>query len=161
MLPIKKILCPTDFSEPSLEAVKTAREWAAYFSAELLLLHVVTPAPVIPVGPDFVMPDLMVPEQEMENAARKSLEDLKEKFGLQTLKVRSQINIGNAADEIVRTAEEERVDMIIIATHGRTGINRLLFGSVAEKTVRLADCPVLTVSGQSSDNVGMEKIKKE
>jgi nucleotide-binding universal stress UspA family protein len=150
MLPLKKILCPTDFSQPSLEAVKMAKDWAVYFSAELLLIHVVSPAPVIPVGPDFVIPDLMVPEQGMESTAEKYLEDLKIKFGLKAIKVRSQVLIGNAADVIVHTAREEQVDIIIIATHGRTGLNRLLFGSVAEKTVRLADCPVLTISGQPS-----------
>jgi nucleotide-binding universal stress UspA family protein len=150
MLPLKKILCPTDFSEPSFEAVKVAKEWAAFFSAELLLLHVVSPAPIIPVGPDFVIPDLVVPEQELESSVNKSLAEMISTFGLNELKVRSQILIGNAADEIVRTAEKEQTDLIVIATHGRTGLNRLIFGSVAEKTVRMAHCPVLTVSGQLS-----------
>ncbi len=152
MLPIKKILCPTDFSDPSFEAVRTAREWTSYFDAELILLHVVSPAPVIPVGPDCVVPDLSLSEKEMGLSTQTALEELMVRFDLKGLNVRTQILIGNAADAIVRTAEKEQVDMIIIATHGRTGLNRLLFGSVAEKTVRLADCPVLTVSGQPSQS---------
>jgi nucleotide-binding universal stress UspA family protein len=148
MLPVQKILCPTDFSRPSFEAVKLAKEWASFFSAELLLLHVVPPPPVIPVGPDFVIPDLVVPEKDLEAAARKSLTDLVAAFGLEGLKMRKIVLTGHAAEEIVRTADQEKVDVIIISTHGRTGLNRFLFGSVAEKTVRLASCPVLTVSGQ-------------
>lgn len=148
MLPVKKILCPTDFSPPSFEAVKLSKEWTSFFSAELLLLHVVPPPPFIPVGPDFVVPDLVVPEKDWEAAAHRSLSDLITRFGLATLQTRKIVLTGNAAEEIVRTADREKVDLIIIATHGRTGLNRLLFGSVAEKTVRWATCPVLTVSGQ-------------
>lgn len=148
MLPIRRILCPTDFSRPSFEAVKVAKEWASFFSAELFLLHVVSPHPVIPVGPDFVIPDLVVPEKGLEKAAQRSLADVIDAFGLEGLRVRKLVLTGNAAEEIVKVAEQELVDLIIIATHGRTGLNRLLFGSVAEKTVRLATCPVLTVPDQ-------------
>jgi len=161
MLPLTKILCPTDFSEPSYEAVKIAKEWASYYSAELCLLHVVSPAPFIPIAPEFVTPELVVPEQELESSAKKSLAGIVDTFGLTDLKVRLLVLLGNPAEEIVRTGEEEQVDLIVIATHGRTGLGRLIFGSVAEKVVRLAGCPVLTVSGQlpkpSEEKVNSEK----
>jgi len=63
---------------------------------------------------------------------------------------------GNAADEIVRTAGEEEIDLIVIATHGRTGLDRLIFGSVAEKVVRLAPCPVLTVASRPTKEENKE-----
>ncbi len=148
MLPLTKILCPTDFSKPSYEAVKVGKEWASYFSAELCLLHVVSPALFIPVSPEFVTPELSIPEQELEASAKRSLLEIVATFGLNDIKTRLLVLIGNPAEEIVRTAEEEQVDLIIIATHGRTGLNRLIFGSVAEKTVRLSNCPVLAISSQ-------------
>ncbi len=149
MLPLTKIICPTDFSEPSYEAVKIAKELGSYFAAELVLLHVVPPAPFIPVVPGLVTPEFVAPEQELESSAKKNMEELINTFGFTEFKVRSSVLLGLPADEIVRTAEAEQVDLIVIATHGRTGLGRLIFGSVAEKVVRTAGCPVLTVSGQS------------
>jgi nucleotide-binding universal stress UspA family protein len=150
MLPLKKILCPTDFSEPSYEAIKAAKELALYFQAELFLIHVITPTPFIPEIPSVAAPRLLIAEQEIESYAKKSLGKLVEKFELKNRPVHLMVLVGNPADEIVRIANEEKVDVIVIATHGRTGLNRLIFGSVAERTVRLADCPVLTISSQTS-----------
>ena len=82
---------------------------------------------------------MLTAEQELSVYAQKSLESLVEQLALKDLDIRLMILKGNPADEIVRTAEEEGVEMIVIATHGRTGLNRLIFGSVAEKTIRLAN----------------------
>jgi len=145
MLPIEKILCPTDFSEPSYEALKAADELALHFSAEMLLVHVVSPLPVLAAGETAPTFDVASYQQEMEIDAKKSLDRItRERI---STKVRSQnkIILGNAADEIVRVANDEDMDLIVIATHGLTGWRRLVFGSVAEKVVRFADCPVLTI----------------
>jgi|SRR5215472_8078913 len=144
MLPIKKILCPTDFSEPSREAVKVAGELAAHFRAGLVLVHVVPALPALPNDPNYVF---NIPEYE-----RLLHKDAEEKMGrlagagaLEGTTARTIFSHGDAASEIVRIAEVENSDLIVIATRGTTGWQRLLFGSVAEKVVRLAGCPVLTI----------------
>jgi universal stress protein A len=145
MLPIRKILCPTDFSEPSFKGIEAAKELAEHFSAELLLMSVVTP--VHPVGAPGVPATYKVGEyfEEMVDHATRSLEEIgKEKIPA-GIKTQRFIERGNAADQIVKRAESENVDLIVIATHGWTGWRRLVFGSVAEKVVRFAECPVLTV----------------
>jgi nucleotide-binding universal stress UspA family protein len=116
MFPVKTVLCPTDFSEPSQEALKIARELASQVGAGLLLVHVVPVLPALPNDPNYV---LKVPEYERL--------------------------LHQDADEIVRIAEIEKADLIVIATHGTTGWRRFMFGSVADKVVRLAKCPVLTI----------------
>jgi nucleotide-binding universal stress UspA family protein len=145
MLPIKKIVCPTDFSEPSFKGIQAASELAQHFSAELILVSVVTP--VYPIGAPGVPASYKVGEyhEEMVDYATRSLEETeKEKIpeGVSTKRFVAQ---GNAADEIVKRAEDENADLIVIATHGWTGWRRLVFGSVAERVVRVAECPVLTV----------------
>lgn len=82
---------------------------------------------------------------ELEGSAQRSMQDVVEQKVSKELRVRQIIGHGEAASEIVRIAEEETVDLIVIATHGLTGWRHLLFGSVAEKVVRLAKCPVLTI----------------
>jgi nucleotide-binding universal stress UspA family protein len=161
MLPIKKILCPTDFSDPSYEAIKAASELASHFGAEMILLHVVAPAPVSPEV--MVVPPATVPvsEQDLENLAKQSLEEIVGRLHSQGLQARSIVLRGEAADEIVRAADRERVELTALATRGRTGLDRLFFGSVAEKVVRLAKCPVLTVAGQVPPMPGKGGIRGE
>ena len=142
MLPFQKILYPTDFSDPSYEALKAANELALHFSAELCVLHVVTPvsrAPADPSGSDLLI------LQEMEKAARESLEEIVKRRIPKELLVRQIVVLGAAAEEIIQISEKEKVDLIVIATHGQTGWRHFVFGSVAEKVVRLAPCPVLTI----------------
>jgi len=146
MLPIKKILCPTDFSEPSYEALKMATELTLHFSSELIVVHVVAPSVVVPATPAF-QASFSIPEdqQELEKSSRKMLEDLvKERVG-EKIWTRTMVVVGDPADQIVKIADEEKVDLIVIATHGQTGWRRLVFGSVTEKVVRLAAQPVLTI----------------
>jgi nucleotide-binding universal stress UspA family protein len=151
MLPFKKILCPTDFSEPSYEAIKTAGEFAYHFGSELYIVHVISPTPTLPVIPMGGEPsafNVSLYEQELEASSRKSLEEVVNQLESRELKTRLIALRGNPADEIIRTADEENVDLIVIASRGRTGLDRLIFGSVAEKVVRFAECPVLTVTGE-------------
>jgi len=144
MLTFKYILCPTDFSKPSSEGLKYAIELAAQFRAELILLHVVPVVPPLPPDPNFVFE---VPEYEraLHEDAERKLRELAEEWVPKEVRVRTLIGHGDAGGEIVRIAEDERADLIVIATHGLTGWRRLVFGSVAERVVRTADCPVLTI----------------
>ena len=153
MLPIRKIICPTDFSEPSYEAIKSAGELAFHFGSELCVLHVVSPVPSVPVGVEPSGFNVSLYERELEASSKRSLEEIIHQMEWKDLKLRLIVVRGNAADEIVRTAEEEHADLIVIATRGRTGLDRLIFGSVAEKVVRLARCPVLTVVSQPPEKV--------
>jgi universal stress protein A len=149
LLPIKKILCPTDFSEPSYEALRAADELASHFSAELVLIHVVS----VPTYPATVTPEASASsidlftsyQQEMEVYAKNVLDQVTQERVSEGIKSRTRVCLGDAADEIVGTAADENADLIVIATHGLTGWRRFMFGSVAEKVVRLAQCPVLTI----------------
>ena len=144
MLHIKTILCPTDFSEPAREALNVASDLAQHFGAEIRLLHVVPVLPPLPPDPNFVF---KVPEYEgfLHAEAEKNLQTLSTDLSGKSLRVTTSVAHGDAAGEIIRAAETQKVDMIVISTHGATGWERLLFGSVAEKVVRLASCPVLTI----------------
>jgi universal stress protein A len=144
MFPMKKILCPTDFSEPSLKGVKAAAEFAAQYSTQVMVLHVIPPAhtltpPTIPSG------KVIEYYEDLTRFAQKSLNELIEEHFAKDVSVSAKVVQGNPSDEIVRTASEEKVDLIVIATHGATGWRRFMFGSVAEKVVRMAGCPVLTI----------------
>jgi len=144
MLPIQRILCPTDFSGPACTCIRTASELAEHFGAELLLVNVVPAVPTLPPDPNYVF---KIPEYEqyLHADAEQQLRKGREELVGRNVKVRTQVGHGSAADEIVLIAEAEKVDLIVIATHGSSGLERWVFGSVAEKVVRLAKCPVLTV----------------
>ncbi|MBN1425383.1 universal stress protein [Candidatus Fermentibacteria bacterium] len=152
MLPIKKILCPTDFSEPSHESIATAKELAEHFAAELHVVTVVEPVPVMAAPPAPMTFNVLSYQKELEAAAKRDLENLVQSRIPDRIAVRKDVLLGPAAHEIVRYAEEECVDMIIIASHGRTGIQRFLFGSVAEKVARLAACPVLIIHAPQAES---------
>ena len=146
MIPLKKILCPTDFSEYSYEALKVANELALEFSAELYLVHVITPIPILAehIGPSAF--NIKLYEQMLEENAKEMLTKLVDTRVPEKLKVQSIVGHGDAAGEIVKIAEEiEKVDLIVIATHGKTGKFQFFFGSVAERIVRFSSTPVLTI----------------
>ena len=151
MVTVQRILCPTDFSKPSNEAVRVASDLASQFSAELVLLHVLTPFPTLPVDAVMSVDPSFILEKVRENAEQ-TLELLVQKKVPNGVHPRTKIVQGGAADEIVKTANDEHADMIVIATHGNTGLQHLLLGSVAEKVVRHASCPVLTVRVPHSSN---------
>jgi len=158
MLPFKKILCPTDFSEPSYEAIKAAGELAYHFGSELHIVHVIASVPVVPVpiGPEPSAFNVSLYEQELDASSKRALEEVVNQLESKELKTRLIALRGDPAEEIVRTVDEENVDLIVIATRGRTGLDRLVFGSVAEKVVRLAKCPLLTITGGPSTEAAKE-----
>ena len=150
MLPVKRILCPTDFSAPACTCVKVANELALHFDAELLLVNVVPVIPTAPPDPNYVF---KVPEYEryLHMDAEKHLEEVQRDLIDPKVRVRALVGHGPAADEIVQLAEKEKADLIVISTHGSTGLERLVFGSVAERVVRLSGVPVLTVRQEKTE----------
>jgi len=150
MLPPKLILSPLDFSDPSHEALNTAADLAAKFGAELLLVHVVPMLPRLP-SPAVIFNEAEF-EQELHKDAVARLNDLTLKLTAKGVKARSEVGTANDVSmEIIRLAEHNGVDLIVIATHGMTGWHRLAFGSVAEKVVRLAECPVLILRAEAAE----------
>jgi universal stress protein A len=145
MFPLKKILCPVDFSPASYEGLKVAVEVAQTGPAELLLVNVIQP--VHPVAAPGVPASYSLKEyyEEMGAAARKSFEEIVESRVPEGVVVLTKVLEGQPADEIIKEAEAEKVELIVTATHGWTGWRRFIFGSVAERVVRLSPCPVLTV----------------
>lgn len=144
MLPFKKVLCPTDFSAASRMSVSAAAEVATHFQADLYLVHVVPVIPPLPPDPNYVFE---VPEYEraLHADAERQLKALQRELAQRSLNVRTVVGHGDPGSEIVRVARGENVDVIVLATHGVTGWRHAMFGSVAEKVVRLAQRPVLTV----------------
>ncbi len=141
---IRRILLPTDFSAPSATATKYACELATSFDAELHLLH--TLEVHLSATPDFgVGLDLPRYVNESRDAAAKALAGaLDPQWSAGRTVVRSVIE-GSPKVEIVRYARRHDMDLIVLATHGRSGLAHILIGSVAESVVRTAPCPVLTV----------------
>ncbi len=133
MLRFKKILCPTDFSDPSHAALKVANEIGLEMMAELYLVHVLEPIPPAPTPAfsEIAAFDLPGYEKELEMAAKKHLLELVDKHTSDETKTHTVVAFGDAAGEIVRIAEEEKIHLIVISTHGRTGWRRLISGSVA------------------------------
>ena len=148
---VDRILCPTDFSKPSYEAIRVASDLASQFSAELVLVHVLTPSNNLP---PYALANINWSSflKRIKEQAERSIEQVAHTKVPEDVHLRTKIVEGGAADEIVKTANDEHADMIVIATHGNTGIKHLVFGSVAEKVVRHASCPVLTVRIPHSEN---------
>jgi universal stress protein A len=147
MLSFNRILCPVDFSEPSYRALRTADELARRYGAELHVLHVVPPVPLVelPPGSGTVAFDVKKYESELLESYSKTLDTTIAANVKPDLKVLSHLEMGDPAHEIVELAEKIKPDVIVIATHGRTGLRRFFFGSVAEAVVRRAPCAVLSI----------------
>ena len=140
----KKILCPIDFSDASRAALETAADLARRFGASLTLFHAYpVPGYTFPDG-SFVASSKML--EELADQARRHLEEWKSiaaTLGVEG--VEAVTAVGEPAHEIVTWAKEKGADLVVVGTHGRTGLTHALMGSVAERVVRRAPCPVLTV----------------
>jgi universal stress protein A len=147
MLPIKNILCPTDFSEPSYEALRVADELAVHFEASLHIVNVVPLVPIVeaPIGVESASFNVASYQQELEGQAVKSLKALTQQKVSKGVNVVTEVLIGNAAGEVMRYGSEKHIDLIVIATHGLSGWRRFISGSTTEQIVRQAPCPVLTI----------------
>jgi universal stress protein A len=145
LIGIRRILFPTDFSETARQAQQYAMALTERFGAELHLLHIV-PEITMPL-PDsatsWTQPEADLSLQ-VEAAQGCLVKELSEKWAADHRTKHTAV-AGFAVDEIVKYAKEYKIDLIVVGTHGHTGLSHLLLGSVAEKIVRLATCPVLTV----------------
>jgi glycine betaine transporter len=130
---VERILFPTDFSPSSLQALPQAEELARRFGAELIVLHV-----------DFAPTIYDLPEAG-EPASKRAVERAVDLLRAHDFRARGIVSHGFPIDEIVRVAASERADLIVMGTHGRTGLKHALMGSVAEGVVRHAGCAVMTV----------------
>jgi universal stress protein A len=148
MATITRILVPTDLSEHSLVAVDYARRLAARFNARITLLYIIDALPVM----GYPMPVEIDTGSMFTHARETAAIDLKllvaERLGDDELLER-EVTMGNPFEEIVRRAEDGSFDLIVMATHGRTGLKHVLLGSVTEKVVRFSPIPVLTVKPES------------
>ena len=144
---IKRILVPIDFSPNSLTALESAVEFAKRFKAGLTVLFVIEP--IYYAVPDFVGAPgaLSALIEEQMRTGRDQLLALQRRYAKRRIKLRTLMRTGTPYQEIVATAKSFKADLIIMATHGRTGVTHLLLGSVAERVVRSASCPVLTLHG--------------
>jgi universal stress protein A len=139
-----RILVPIDFSDHSKKALQYAIPFAEQFKASIDLLYVVEPA-IYPADFSFGQVGFPAVEDELRQRGAEELEGLiKREIGTR-VNARSSVRTGKAAYEIEQYAADESIDLIIIATHGHSGMEHVLFGSTAEKVVRHAPCPVLVV----------------
>lgn len=137
---VKSILVPIDFSDYSKNALQYAASIGRQFGAELLLIYVVEPT----ISPaDFSFGQVVLPniEKELQERGEIELNELASKQ--EGVTVKTLVRTGKPFLEIVRTAEEKEIDLIVMATHGHTGMEHLIFGGTAEKVIRKAPCPVL------------------
>ena len=156
---ISKVLVPIDFSDYSKSALKYAVNFAKIFKADMFLIYVVEP---IIYPPDFSMGQIAIPSvsTEWDERARDELDKLAKTEISSDVYVKTIIKTGKPFVEIIDTATEENIDLIIIATHGHSGVEHILFGSTAEKVVRKASCPVLTLREPIKGFNYKEEIKK-
>jgi universal stress protein A len=145
MIEIRKILAPIDFSEHASNAVRYACGLAERLDAELHLLHVLSA--IVPSGPDPLFTTALPQEmyRESEEQSRQALEKSLDPSWGKPRSVEVAVRWESPVDGIVNYAQETAIDLIVIATHGRTGLSHVLLGSVAERIVREAPCPVLTI----------------
>ncbi len=143
MINLGRILVPTDFSDCSQEAANYACELASRFGAEIHILHVLEPPTRAMPSPGAPLPEQLL--ADVREQAEKQLDLWLSNFSSQPEKVTQSVRRGTPFVEIVRCAKENDTDLIVIATHGYSGLSHALMGSVAEKVVRKAPCPVLAV----------------
>jgi nucleotide-binding universal stress UspA family protein len=140
----RHILAPTDFSNYSKQAVASALELAKKFGAKLSILHVIELPPYPVEG--YVPPSLTATFlEDLERQAAQDLAQLVPEAESAGVEVVRQVAVGSPYRKIIDMAEAEQIDLIMMATAGRTGFSRLVMGSIAERVVRTASCPVLTI----------------
>lgn len=143
--PVKKILVPLDFSEFSEEALDLANGWAEALHASLRLLHVINLKDLYSFNSESIESSL-----SLENILRQKAQEELSKYARKAkAPCEIEIRLGTPIEEIGDCIEKNQIDLVIISTHGRSGIKHLLMGSVAEKVVRHSPCPVLTFRPKS------------
>ena len=145
---IRRILYATDYSKASGRALDEAVNLARQNRAELLVVHVMEPIPYA-AGEEFGGAELYLRlEDATKRESQTTMDKLIRRLRRSKVKAKSLLLRGSAYDQIVKTAKSKRADMVVIGTHGRTGLSKLFMGSVAAKVVSAATCPVVTVRGK-------------
>ncbi len=152
----KKILCCTDFSENSQPAVRTAVDYANAFGSSLIIAHIVDSWAGFPVYAEGMPVDVRTVVQDLENTARDQLETMEGELTDKIDSAGTLVRVGIPAEEIIRAAAEESADLIVMGTHGWTGLRHILLGSVAERVLRGAGCPVLIVRSAPETSAGAQ-----
>ncbi|MFQ3598311.1 MAG: universal stress protein [Chloroherpetonaceae bacterium] len=147
MIHIQKILCPIDFSAPSRNALRYANEFAKAMNAKITVMHVIQPQPI---AADVNVPYVPL-EIELEKNAKDDLARIVKEEVHDGVLVEQVLAFGLPSDCVIAQARKENVDLIILGTHGRTGISRLLMGSTAESVIRQAARPVLVVKASEKE----------
>jgi nucleotide-binding universal stress UspA family protein len=151
---LKKILVPIDFSECSKKALQYAVPFARQFGASITVLYVAEPIPF--AGSEYYDVNVGQVEKQMREGGEKMLAELvKTELG-SAVQTEIVVRLGRAWAEIVAAAESRDIDLIILSTHGHTGLKHVFLGSTAEQVVRRAPCPVLTVREQEHEFVNTE-----
>ena len=157
MIPPKLILAPIDFSDASRAALDVAADMASRFGAELLLVYVVPAIPDLPKDVSIFKEGEY--DKSLENKDGQRLKDLAATVANKNVKVRTELGSGNDVGmELIRIAESEHADLIVIATHGMTGWREFAFGTVAEKVLKQGECPVLLLRAKAAGSTN-EKNK--
>jgi universal stress protein A len=136
-----RVLIPSDFSDPSRKALKYAARFVEQFGSRVTLIHVLEPV----MSPDFTHFPLALDEEKVMETAHQRLLHLGKTYINERFLDGAIVRSGNPFHEITETARELKFDLIIIATHGYTGLKRAMLGSTAERVVRYAQCAVMTV----------------
>jgi nucleotide-binding universal stress UspA family protein len=161
MMILNQILVATDFSEPSDAALLYGRELARRFGARLHVLHVAQDIYLSMFGAEAYLPTAPAIQQQIEEAARRQLDSLVGPGGSgEPDTVTSVVVAGSPATAIVDYAKANKIDVVVIGTHGRGAVAHLVMGSVAERVVRFAPCPVLTVKHPEREFVHVDALER-
>lgn len=141
---VRRILCPVDFSDASRAALTTAEEMARSYGAELVLAHVVEPV-LYPVAYGLAATATIDIEEEARAGATKALQPLAAEIVSRGVRCVTHVASGTPSLRICSLVDELEIDLVVMSTHGLTGVRHLLIGSTTERVVRRCRCPVLTV----------------
>lgn len=144
MFQFRSILVPTDFSEQFMISLNYAKELAGSNGAQLHIIHVIEHS-VYPADLGITQASFIDLEMQMNKKSMEQLESIKKDLERDKINAILHVCAGRASEKIIEYANEHKIDLICIATHGRSGLEHLLFGSTTEKVLRKAPCPVLTV----------------
>ncbi len=158
---VKKILAPVDFSDVSKQALDAASGLAEQLGAKMVVVHAVEPVYFAGTmfGPEINVPQLV---EEQRRAAAAAIEDILARLKNKGIGAIGLVETGVPHDVILRVADEKKCDLIVVGTHGRSGVSHFLLGSVAEKVVRAAKCPVMTLRGKEAKaKSGAKRVAKK
>jgi nucleotide-binding universal stress UspA family protein len=159
---IKRILVPIDFSEPSMAALDFAVQLSHSLRSQLTVLFVVEPV-YLAVPGDMYAPntsvDMLLVEQQ--RAGRQQLLKISQDLNKKGVKCKGLLAVGPVYHMIADTARKTKADLLVLGTHGRTGLSRVLLGSVAERVVQTAPCPVVTVRGHQRAGGAKRKARRK